>query len=114
MKYRSLDLVRVVLGLALLASFSARAADQRLLWQIGQPDHNNAEFALAPDGYAKFKDDAVFVVGRSDAKRDWPYIHPGPSDTWAGRRAHTFLIIFGVKQAVRTGTCKLEFDLVDT
>ncbi|MCX6905659.1 MAG: polysaccharide lyase family protein, partial [Verrucomicrobia bacterium] len=85
-----------------------------LLWQIGQPDHDDREFALAPNRYHEFRDDGFFVVGRSEAKRDWPYVQPGPHDAWAGGRPHTFSIVFGVKEAVVDGTCNLRIDLVDT
>lgn len=102
--------------LILLATIPAFAADSRLLWQIGQPDTNNAEFALAPKNYAEFKHDALFIVGESDAKRDWPYVQPGPVDGWAGGRAHIFSVVFGVKQPkpVTSDNCELVFDLLDT
>ena len=97
-----------------LAAVSARAADRPPLWQIGQPNHGNAEFALAPGGFAQFKEDACFVVGKSDPKRDWPYVHPGPDDAWAGGRPHTFTIVFGLERTTAVGAGKLEFDLLDT
>lgn len=100
--------------LNLLASLSVFAADGKLLWQIGKPDRDNAEFALAPGGYAQFKNDAFFVVSKSNAKQDWPYVQPGPVDAWAGSRPHTFTIVFGVSQPGTAGNCKLEFDLLDT
>ena len=100
--------------LATLTAFHVAAADSQLLWQIGKPDHNNAEFALAPSGFAQFKSDAFFVVGQSDAKQDWPYVQPGPNDAWAGSHAHTFTIVFGVSRPESAGNCKLEFDLLDT
>ncbi|HUC84684.1 MAG TPA: polysaccharide lyase family protein [Candidatus Acidoferrales bacterium] len=102
------------LAFSLLAAASSLGADSRILWQLGQPDRSGAEFALAPDGWSQFKDDAFFIVGKSDVKRSWPYVHPGVDDAWAGGRPHTFRIFFGVAQPVDTGDCKLEFDLVDT
>ena len=90
------------------------AANADVLWRIGKPDRNNAEFALAPRGYNQFHEDGFFVVGRSDPKRDWPYVHPGPHDSWAGGAPHTFTIAFGVKAAPPPGECKLIVDLVDT
>lgn len=95
----------------LFAISSAVAADP--LWQIGKADKDNREFALAPGGYANFKEDGCFVVGQSDAKRDWPYVHPGPADGWAGSRPHTFTILFALKNAP-SEDCKLTVDLVDT
>lgn len=91
------------------------AADTLMpLWQIGRADKNNAEFALAPKNYQGYREDGFFIVGRSDPKEAWPYVHPGPVDSWAGGRTHTFAIVFGVKQAAPDGTCQLVFDLLDT
>ncbi len=84
------------------------------LWLIGVPDHNDAELALAPSSHARFKEDGLFVVGESDAKRDWPYAHPGPNDAWAGNRPHTFTILFGLKTPPASGECRLQIALVDT
>ena len=96
------------------AVLSANAADPVLLWQIGKPDNDNREFALAPNRYAEFREDGFFVVGRSEAKRDWPYAHPGPDDSWAGGRPHTFNIVFGLKAPPQPGDCRLLVDLNDT
>ncbi|MCX6928278.1 MAG: polysaccharide lyase family protein, partial [Verrucomicrobia bacterium] len=102
-------------GLVLLVTgFNLVAADSKLLWQIGNADHSNAEFALAPGNYAQYRDDALFVVGRSTPANAWPYVHPGPSDNWAGSREHVFTVLFGVKQPLAAGSCKLVFDLLDT
>ena len=96
-------------GLAALALACAlnnlSAANSRILWQIGKADTNNAEFALAPNGWTTFRADGFFVVGASAPARDWPYVQPGPDDRWAGGRAHTFTIAFGVKSAVADGEC---------
>lgn len=106
----------LVLASVLLLAFSSRLAaeDAPWLWQIGQPDNSNGEFALAPAGSAQFKQDAFFVIGRSDAKRDWPYVHPGPQDSWAGERQHTFSILFGLKTPPTKGLCRLVVGLIDT
>jgi hypothetical protein len=85
----------------------------KVLWQIGQVDGGNAEFALAPKDSASFKDDGFFVVGSSDAKLDWPYVQPGPGDAWAGSLRHRFRIVFGMKEMPATGTCRLRLDLLD-
>jgi len=106
----------VVLSACFLADVSPAAdkpADGKFLWEIGKRDGGNAEFALAPGGYAKYGDDPLFVVGTSDAKRDWPYAHPGPADGWAGSRPHTFTVAFQLKQKPQ-GECRLLIDFVDT
>jgi alpha-mannosidase len=101
----------------LFASLPARAADQASqapLWEIGKADGSNAEFALAPGGYVRFQNDGFFVVGSSDPKKDWPYVHPGPADSWAGAKSHTFFVLFGLKTPPAAGECRLEFHLIDT
>lgn len=100
----------VVLGCPL----AVRAADPNVLWQIGRKDGGNAEFALAPGNYAKYRTDGFFVVGRSDPARDWPYVHPGPSDGWAGGGEHTFTVVFGIRTPGETGDARLRVALLDT
>jgi len=90
-------------------------SSEHLLWKIGAKDGASAEFALAPGGYASYRGDGFFVVGRSDPKLDWPYVQPGPDDSWAGSRSHSFRVVFGVKaRQSGSGTCTLEIALVDT
>ncbi|UCG47004.1 MAG: hypothetical protein JSU94_16075 [Phycisphaerales bacterium] len=89
-------------------------AGARLLWRIGQADKSTGEFALAPDRYMDFAADGFFVLGRSDPKEDWPYIHPGPRDAWAGGRPHTFHVYFALKDKPQSGKdCTLLLDLVE-
>ncbi|MGE5361450.1 MAG: polysaccharide lyase family protein, partial [Bacteroidales bacterium] len=90
-----------------------RQPDSTVLWSIGATDGNYAEFALAPKGYRQLREDGVFVVGRSDAARDWPYVQPGPQDGWAGSRRHAFSVIFTLKATPKTGSCLLRLELVD-
>lgn len=99
--------------LLLSVASTAIAAEGKLLWQIGKADNDTAEFALAPNGYSHFARDGLFIVGESNAARDWPYCHPGPADFWAGGRTHTFTILFGLSQKP-SSACRLAVDLVDT
>ena len=92
---------------------SLHAENSRMLWQIGRTDTNNTEFALAPGSYAQFQNDPCFIIGSSDPKRDWPYIHPGPMDDWAGGREHPFTILFGLEEADANGSCRLVLDVLD-
>ena len=110
------------LGLACLAwncSVPAQekaAAPAVTVFQIGVADGDYREFALAGNyqAYAHtFPHDADYVVGRSDPKKDWPWIQPGPSDAWAGSRAHTFKITFDLPE-VAAGYYRLVLDFVDT
>ncbi|HNQ90525.1 MAG TPA: polysaccharide lyase family protein [Verrucomicrobiota bacterium] len=107
---------RVRLGparlVALLAAVPLSAAG--FLWEIGKPDNDNREFALAPNRYGEFRHDGFIEAGRSAANVDWPYVHPGPADSWAGSRSHTFSVVFGLKALPQAGDCHLTLDLVDT
>ena len=95
------------------ATPKAMAAEMKSLWQIGKADNDTSEFALGPGGFRQFKRDGLFIVGQSNPKQDWPYCHPGPADTWAGGRAHTFVIFFGLQDQPQAA-CKLNVDLVNT
>jgi alpha-mannosidase len=119
MRMRPLLNVLMCFPAVLFATAPAPAGPQadrgKTLWTIGKADGSGAEFALAPGGWSKFDRDGYFIVGRSDPKRDWPYIQPGPGDAWIGGRSHTFTVAFGVKAPVPSaGTCRLELALVDT
>ncbi len=81
------------------------------LWQIGGEGEG---FALAPNHYENYGNDGYFVVGLSDAKVDWPYVHPGPVDGWAGGGEHTFTMVFGLAADGAGGDCQLTLDLLDT
>ncbi len=92
----------------------SRAAEAQPLWEIGRPDGANAEFALAPGGYSRFESDGFFVVGKSDASRDWPYVQPGPVDAWGGGTSHTFTVLFGLQEVLKSGECHLRIRVLDT
>lgn len=110
-----------ILGCTLCLAFlwmpSARpdaSKPARVLWEIGKADKSAGEFALAPGAYADFKQDGVFIVGATDPKTGWPYVHPGPKEVWAGERPHTFSILFHLKSVSGKGECSLEVEILDT
>ena len=78
---------RNILLVAVWWSVSAAAGAEQIVWQIGKPDHDYAEFACAGNYQAYATQfgpkPIVFEVGRSDPGRDWPFIQPGPIDGWA-------------------------------
>jgi len=104
-----------LIGVAFFGLVTARtSADQaKTLWEIGTADDNTADLALGPAGYARYEEDALFVVGLSKAKTDWPYVLPGPSDSWAGGRQHEAAVVFALKSKP-VSACSLIVDLVDT
>jgi alpha-mannosidase len=105
--------MRKILPIVLLLATCQFAAAQ-WLWQIGKEDGQYKEFALAVQGIHQYQSDPLFVVGRSDAAKDWPFIQPGPSDPWAGKTSHTFSIVFGLAKQPSAGDCILHVALVDT
>ncbi|SFP01992.1 Polysaccharide lyase family 4, domain III [Amycolatopsis arida] len=84
---------------------------------VGEFDRRSLELALAPDGYARyltrFPDGADYVHGVSTPGVDWPYLHPGPADRWAGSRAHTFRLRFRLVEPP-AGDLALAVWLIDT
>ena len=65
---------------------------------IGDYDRKSLELALAPNGYqqyaTRFPNGPDYAFGSSSPDADWPYLHPGPADKWAGSKAHTFRFRF--------------------
>jgi hypothetical protein len=89
-------MARVLLCSMLLATSAAWAGDQ-VVWQIGKPDHDYAEFA-SPANYAevakRFTKPIVFEVGRSNPAKDWPFIQAGPIDAWSPQAGKPWTIRF--------------------
>ena len=101
-----------------------RPAENKVIWQIGENNNSGSEFALAPNGYAKFIEndfgweDKYFLIGTSDIKNNWPYIIPGTSDSRggtdanSGRRSSVLNILFGLKNMEQSGDWKLTIDIL--
>jgi alpha-mannosidase len=97
-----------------LGATTSPAAASPWLWQIGNDDGQYREFTLASGKLNDYRDDPTFLVGASNPATDWPFIHPGPDDAWAGRRLHTFSIAFRLANSATEGPCALSVALVDT
>jgi predicted alpha-1,2-mannosidase len=101
-------------------------AQAEVIWEIGLNDNSSSDLALGPSGYKDFlsKDfgyeDRYFVIGHSTPTDDFPYVLPGPDDSWGGTggtsgwRTHEVNILFGVKELPSGGNWKLIIDLLDT
>lgn len=101
------------------------ATAAKVVWQIGAADNSGAELALGPAGYKTFLahdfgyEDRYFLIGTSVDKTGFPYVLPGPDDTWGGTwgtsgwRTHEANILFGIEKLPKHGECKLVIDLVD-
>lgn len=87
----------------------------KVVWQIGAADNSGAELALGPSEYKSFLahdfgyEDRYFLIGTSVDKTDFPYVLPGPDDTWGGTwgtsgwRTHDANILFGVENCRNVG-----------
>ena len=111
---RSLHVVIIVVAAGLLLGAVPVLAQEPPLVDIGKVGGGSASFALGPAGWRDFARDAVFIVGQSAAAADWPYVHPGPDDSWAGRRAHTFRLVVDLASAPPTVDGELTIDMLDT
>ncbi|UOQ68811.1 GH92 family glycosyl hydrolase [Hymenobacter volaticus] len=97
----------------------------KVIWQVGKADQTGAEFALAPNGFRKFVgqdfgyEDKFFFVGASKEQQDFPYVLPGPVDTWggtwstAGWRTNQVNLAFTLKEVPAAGSYKLVVRLAD-
>jgi predicted alpha-1,2-mannosidase len=115
----------VFILLFIMQPLSAQPAAQKVLWQIGNADNSDTDFALSPAGYMDFlaKDfgweDKFFMIGYSNAKQDWPYALPGALDKWGGSssgsgwRAAVENILFGIDELPGHGHYELIIDLLD-
>lgn len=63
-------------------------SQNKILFEVGHKDGKAAEFALSPDQYdsflAGFGGEKSYYVGYSNPGKHWPYVLPGPLDSWAG------------------------------
>ena len=102
---------RKLLFLFLSVYFSTFTATAKIIWTIGNGDNSGSELALGPSDYKKFLandfgyEDRFFLIGTSSDKTDFPYVMPGPDDTWGGTwrtsgwRTHDTNILFNLNSA---------------
>lgn len=114
----------------LFISFSLLSCsrDTKTVWTIGMEDGSSADLALGPDGFRDFLardfgfEDNYFLIGHSRDNESFPYVLPGPADTWGGTwstsgwRTHQVNIFFGISEmhgkSLR-GKWKLVINLLD-
>jgi alpha-mannosidase len=112
--HRHPGVLRSVVAAGLLLSAAVVLAQDAPIVEIGRPGGGNAGFALGPAGWREFTRDAVFIAGQSTTATDWPYVHPGPDDAWAGRRSHTYRVVFDLASVPPSVDGELTLDLLDT
>jgi len=118
-------MVLFVLTAVLSAMGWSVAAQDRIIWQIGQHDGAPEGMALAPADYLRFVEqdfgyeDRFFLVGHSAPETDWPYVLPGPANGWggtgrtAGIRSHALNVYFSLNGVSPDATCRLILDMLD-
>lgn len=117
--------VKSVFNVTLLLLFFLDASAQlQSLWKIGNLDNSGNEFALAPHQYKDFVagfggENTVYFVGHS-APKDWPYVMPGPLDSWGGggywsgfHPRHFPRIFFNLDHVGTIGKSRLLINFVD-
>jgi predicted alpha-1,2-mannosidase len=103
----------------------AAAAQMPVVWKIGETNNSSADLALGPAGYKDFLandfgyEDGYFIIGKSDPAADFPYVLPGPDDTWggtwstAGWRTHQNNILFNISHLPAGTNFRLVVDMLD-
>jgi predicted alpha-1,2-mannosidase len=98
--------------------------ENETIWQIGNNDNSAAEFSLAPDKFERFIEndfgweDKFYLVGLSEPENDFPYVLPGPADTWGGTwptsgwRTNEINILFGTDDIRANADYKLVIKLI--
>ncbi len=87
---------------AILIAWTVQTVTAAEIWSIGNDDGNYQEFSAAGnynDFVKNFPTDPTVQIGSLNTKTEWPYIHPGPADSWAGAKLHTFTIQFDLPKA---------------
>ncbi len=116
----------LLLNTLLYSLFFPVMGQQQVLWQIGAADDSPAGLALAPASYKDFLahdfgwEDQFYLIGYSNPEKNFPYVLPGPQDSWggtgptAGIRSHRLNILFGIDTLPAHSSAKLIIDLLDT
>lgn len=111
-------------SLLLMTFFTLFAKADKTLWKIGEKDNSSAELALGPSEYTKFLandfgyEDRYFLVGTSDANKEFSYVLPGPADQWGGTggtsgwRTHDATILFNLTDVPKSKDWNLVVDLL--
>ncbi|MCP4311563.1 MAG: hypothetical protein GY790_09905 [Bacteroidetes bacterium] len=106
-----------------VSGFDDEKTGYNTVWQIGKADDRSGEFALAPDRFEEFLEydfgweNRNYIVGYSKPDVDFPYVLPGPVNTWGGTwatsgwRTHMVNILFKLKEEPANAQWKLRVAL---
>ncbi len=96
----------------------------KIIWEIGAADNSSSGMALAPLDYKRFLEhdfgweDRFYLIGFSKPQQDWPYVLPGPKDSWGGTgptsgiRSHVLNILFGLENLPVQAEWKFVVDIL--
>ena len=116
--------LKAALVLLILFSGVTSKSQTNVIWKIGEADNQSSGMKLAPGDYKQFLahdfgwEDRFFLIGHSKAENDFPYVLPGPKDSWGGTaptsgiRSHLLTILFGVDKLPQQLGYKLVVDLL--
>jgi predicted alpha-1,2-mannosidase len=119
-------MVRYSSAILFLFFYLTLSSQTTTVWSIGEKNHSSADLALGPSGYKQFLEndfgyeDRYFLIGKSLAEKDFPYVLPGPDDAWGGTggtsgwRTHDINVLFGVTEIADNTQLKLIIDLIDS
>src|SRR5688500_12382204 len=115
-------LLCVLLSLSL--SGIAAFGQSTVIWQIGASDNQSSGMALAPSDYKKFLEhdfgweDRYYLIGHSTPEKDFPYVLPGPKDSWGGTaptsgiRSHFLNLLFTINKISAGDRFELVIDML--
>jgi len=116
------SLITCIVFLSLCLNVNA----QKTVWKIGEKNKSSSDLSLGPSGYKEFLannfgfEDKFYLIGRSRPEKDFPYVLPGPDDTWGGTwntsgwRTHEINILFGIDKSPGNTQFKLRINLLDS
>ncbi|AQT68769.1 alpha-mannosidase [Anaerohalosphaera lusitana] len=115
MKMAEVNLKKIAVLVYVLYFQSLVSGQAVTLWQIGTPDNDYSELAIARNYSAyssTFPYDADYMISTDSPGTDWPYIQPSTSDSWAESKQHPFLIRFDTDASYSYPVYQLDICLV--
>lgn len=118
-------MARLLIYCAVIFTVVGCGTQPKTVWEIGVKNNSTSDLALGSAGYKQFLEedfgyeDRYFLIGKSVADLDFPYVIPGPDDTWGGTwstsgwRTHEINILFGVSKLKANTQFNFVIDLYD-
>lgn len=116
----------ILLVFSLLITVVFSYSQNNTVWEIGKSDNSAQGMALYPNKYDHFVEndfgfeDGFFLIGFHSTEKEWPYVLPGPENSWAGTgntsgiRSHTLKINFELPEVKKKNNFQLIIDILDS